>query len=198
MIKAQDCMGHGLLLNNCGAQRLWTCMAPCHIWHTAKSKTHRQALAHLQKHSQTHTKILFLLLNIVWMWMPTLCLQCASSTWLDLPGMTEVEHIFYTPVIFGRHELAVPEWQRQLPSQRSKGGKNQMHWERVRLWEGNEKVWDKALKVKWQESQEMRLRAYTTVPTGAFKVEDRDETASLSVPFIKTLVFTSDTCLYAQ
>lgn len=34
---------------------------------------------------------------------------CASSTRPDLPGATEVEYGFDTPVRFGRHELAATE-----------------------------------------------------------------------------------------
>lgn len=36
-----------------------------------------------------------------------------------------MEYGFYTPVIFGRPELAVTEWWRHLPSQRSERGENQ-------------------------------------------------------------------------
>lgn len=66
--------------------------------------------------------------------LPALSSHCASSTWPDLPATTEVECGFDTPVRFGRPELAATERQRQLPSQRSEGGKKQALWERVGLW----------------------------------------------------------------
>lgn len=37
-----------------------------------------------------------------------------------------MEYGFYTPVIFGRPELAVTEWWRHLPSQRCERGENQV------------------------------------------------------------------------
>lgn len=54
VIKAQDCAGHGLLLNNCRALQLSTCMAPGHIWYTAQC-THRQPHAHSGARTLTHT-----------------------------------------------------------------------------------------------------------------------------------------------
>lgn len=48
VIKAQDCAGHGLLLNNCRALQLSTCMAPGHIWYTAQCMAHTGSHMHIQ------------------------------------------------------------------------------------------------------------------------------------------------------
>lgn len=55
VIKAQDCAGHGLLLNNCRALQLSTCMAPGHIWYTAQCKAHTGSHMHIQARTHTHT-----------------------------------------------------------------------------------------------------------------------------------------------
>lgn len=59
----------------------------------------------------------------------------------------------------GLHEAAVNEGERQLSSVGCEGRTNQVLGERVSLLkEGNEGARDESLKVKWQESREMRRR----------------------------------------
>lgn len=133
--------------------------------------------------------------------MPAPSLQCASSTWLDLPGTTEVEYGFYTPVIFGRLELAETEWWRQLPSQRSQGGKNQAPLERVRLW----KKETKKHKMNHWKSIGRKARRWDLELRGRFQLglvkwkTDMRLRTSLFVSFTQTLaVFTLGTGLDTQ
>lgn len=171
-----------------------------HVWHHATSGTlqnpkHTGRHLHIHEGNHTHKNTVSFIKYCLWGG----CQLCVCNV-PALPDLTCQEWQRWSIDFTHLSYLAGVSWLRL--SGRDNCHHKGLREERTRCTEKesdwNEEAQDEGLKVKWQESQEMRLRAYRKVSPRACEVEDRHETASLSVSFIKTLVFTSGTCLDTQ